>query len=48
MTRKFKLIFADKVIYNKVTSELSFGITEAKSYLKEQHPDVKKIEYLKK
>ena len=47
MKRKFKLTFPDKVIYNEIKSELSFGISEAKKWLKEKYPDVKKIEYIK-
>jgi hypothetical protein len=48
MIRKFKLTFSDKVTYHEIKSELSFGIGEAKKWLKEKYPDVKKIEYIKK
>ncbi len=45
--KKFKLTFSDKVTYNEIKSELSFDITEAKKWLKEKYPEVKKIEYKK-
>ncbi len=47
MTRKFKLTFADKVTYNEIKSEFSFGVTEAKKWLKDKYQDVKKIEHIK-
>jgi hypothetical protein len=48
MIRKFKLTFSEKVTYHEIKSDLSFGISEAKKWLKEKHPDVIKIEYIKK
>jgi hypothetical protein len=47
MIRKFELTFSDKIIYNEIKSEFSFGITEAKKWLKDKYPTVKKIKYLK-
>ncbi len=47
MKRKFKLTFSGRVSYHEIKSELSFGITEAKKWLKEKYPDAKKIEYVK-
>jgi hypothetical protein len=47
MKRKFKLTFADRISYHEIKSELSFGITEAKKWLKEKYPTVIKIEFIK-
>ena len=47
MKRKFKLTFPDRVTYHEIKSELSFGIAEAKKWLKEKYPNVNKIEYIK-
>ena len=47
MKRKFKLTFSDRVTYHEIKSELSFGIGEAKNWLKEKYPNVIKIEHVK-
>ena len=47
MRRKFELTFEDRTIITEIKSELSFGITEAKTWLKEKYPKVKSIKYLK-
>ena len=48
MIKKFKLTFIDRVSYHEIKSDLSFSVAEAKAWLKGKHPDVKKIEYIKK
>lgn len=47
MTRKFELIYADRVELIELKSEYSFGVGEAKKTLKEVHPDVIKIRHIK-
>jgi len=47
LIRKFQLTFKDRVELREVRSDLSFGVTEAKKWLKEKHPDVIDIKYLK-
>jgi len=49
MKRKFKLTFEDRVMYTEINLEsgLSFGVNEAKKWLKEKYPTVKKIEHVK-
>ena len=42
--KRFKLIFADKVTTTEIKSDLIFGVCEAKKWLKEKYPTVKKIE----
>ena len=47
MKRKFKLTFSDRVSQHEIKSDLSFGIGEAKKWLKEKYPEVEKIESVK-
>lgn len=49
MKRKYKLTYKDReeIVEVKLQHDLSFGITEGKKWLKEKHPEVVKIEYLK-
>jgi len=47
LIRKFQLTFKDRVEIREVKSDLSFGVTEAKKWLKEKHTDVIDIKHLK-
>lgn len=45
--KTFKLHFEDKATITEIKSELIFGVEEAKKWLKEKHPTVKKVEHVK-
>jgi len=47
MKRKFQLIFENEVTFTEVNCEYSFGVMEAKKWLKEKHPTVKEIKHIK-
>ena len=48
MKRKFELTFENEVHVIEINSEFSFGVMEAKKWIKEQHPKVKSIKHIKK
>lgn len=47
MNRKFSLTFEKEVKIIEIKSELSFGVLEAKKWIKEKYPSVKQITYMK-
>lgn len=47
MIRRFKLEFSDRIEVVEIKSEYSFGIGEAKKWIKEKHKGVKKITTIK-
>jgi hypothetical protein len=48
MTKKFELTFPDKVVYTEIKCDYFFAVSEAKKWIKEKHPTVKKIKHIKK
>lgn len=45
--RRFECTFSNCIKIIEMKSDLPFGILEAKSEIKKNHPSVKKIKYLK-